>query len=165
MILWCSMQLVHSILTTLWWGFGHTFSEWTDQTSYHIQNDTEWDANSSMLEQHCRESWIPSAPHLALLQIIYHLVMTSWAWGIKVNNLQTDRGSSCYSVNFSWPICTSISNASLVWPVLTSWSRRDFCLYCYPPSHQNSFPMIPTRYTVPIVQTCPHDNNGLADII
>jgi len=25
--------------------------------------------------------------------------------------------------------------------------------------------MIPTRYTVPIVQTCPHDNNGLADII
>jgi len=118
-----------------------------------------------MLEQHCRESWIPSAPHLALLQIIYHLVMTSWAWGIKVNNLQTDRGSSCYSVNFSWPICTSISNASLVWPVLTSWSRRDFCLYCYPPSHQNSFPMIPTRYTVPIVQTCPHDNNGLADII
>lgn len=83
----------------------------------------------------------------------------------KFNVLQPDSGSGCQLVNFPWPISTSTSNTSLAWPALTAWSRRDFCLYCYPPSHQNSFPIIPLHYTVSIVQISPWDITGIADII
>lgn len=107
--------------------------------------------DQQILQELCRESWmtISTQPHLLQRRSVPCLATPWQAYRTEVNVLQP--GSGCQLVHFPWPLSTSTSNPSLAWPALTSWPRRDFCLYCYPPSHQNSFPIILLHYMVSVV--------------
>lgn len=117
--------------------------------------------DQQILTEHCRESWLTISTQSPLLQGLS--VPCPQAQRTEVSVLQSDMAQDVSLWIFHGP--SAPPPATLHWPEWTSGPRRDFGLYCYPPSHPNLFPIIALHYVVSVVQISPGDITGIADII